>query len=397
MLPLEGITVVDLSRALAGPYCTTMLADFGANVIKVESQTGGDPSRSWPPFDADGRSLYFESVNRNKRSLSLNFYSDEGHDILERLITQADVLVENFKFGTLMAMGFDEEKLSELNPELLHVSINAYGDSGPLRDLPGLDQVIQAASGITSVTGPVGGTGYRVGLPIIDITSGMNAAFGIVTALLGRERGVSTSTISTSLFETAMGMSVFQGQQAISLGRTPQAQGNSHPSIAPYGVFPTSSDPLVVAVSTDKHWHSFTRILGAEHWLDDARFASAATRAEHREVLDELITDLLAKAPAEEWITRFRSSGIPSGPVNDYAQAFDSAQAKALELVQTVSRADGSVAQLVRSPLSRDGHAAAVRTVPPQLGEHTEAILGELGLSDEILVATAVSTDGARP
>lgn len=394
MLPLDGITILDLSRALAGPYATTMLADFGAEVIKVESSAGGDPSRSWPPFDEKGRSLYFESVNRNKRSLSLDFYSDQGRRVLETLISRADVLVENYKFGTLAAMGFDAETLAGLNPGLLHMEINAYGSHGPLRDLPGLDQVIQAASGITSVTGPVGGPGYRVGLPIVDIASGMNAAFGIVTALLGRMRGVPTSTISTSLFETAMALSVFQGQQAITQHRAAQAQGNSHPSIAPYGAYQAADASLVVAVATDRHWQSFARILGQESWVQDPRFATGLARHEHRGELDALISQVLCTAGAQKWIDCFRAAGIPSGPINDYTQAFDSEQARALELVHSVERADGSTIALLRSPLSRDGRIEPIRSAPPGLGEHNEQILHELGLQDQLLSAGAGHEEG---
>lgn len=387
MLPLEGFTVIDLSRALAGPYCTTMLADFGANVIKVESCAGGDPSRSWPPFDHDGRSLYYDSVNRNKRSLTVDFYSEEGTETLEHLLAQADVLVENFKFGTLAAMGFGPARLSELNPGLLHVAINAYGETGPLHNLPGLDQVIQAASGLTSVTGPAGGPGYRVGLPIIDIVSGMNAAFGVVTALLGKARGVATEKVSTSLFESALALSVFQGQQAISMGEVPVAQGNSHPSIAPYGAYETSTESLVVAVSTTKHWLAFVEILNCREWVQDDRFATSAARARNRDALDEAITAALSAKSAEEWIVAFRSSGIPSGPINNYKQAFDSEQAKALGIIQTALRSDGSSISVVRSPLSRDGELAAVRMAAPDLGEHTEEILHEMGIAQKMLVA----------
>lgn len=387
MLPLEGFTVIDLSRALAGPYCTTMLADFGANVIKVESCTGGDPSRNWPPFDSDGRSLYYDSVNRNKRSMSIDFYSEEGREKLELLITHADVLVENFKFGTLEAMGFGPAKLSELNPGLLHVSINAYGQSGPLHNLPGLDQVIQAASGLTSVTGPSGGSGYRVGLPIVDIVSGMNAAYGVVTALLGKTRGVATEKVSTSLFESALALSVFQGQQAISLGEAPVAQGNSHPSIAPYGAFETETDSLVVAVSTDKHWLAFAEILQRVEWVQDERFATSAARTTNRDALDRAITEALSVKPAEEWIAAFRAAGIPSGPINDYKQAFESEQAQALGITQVARRSDGSSIPLVRNPLSMDGQPTMVRMAAPDLGEHTDEILHEMGIVRNMLVA----------
>ncbi|MGP9782464.1 CaiB/BaiF CoA transferase family protein [Glutamicibacter sp. AOP12-B1-11] len=380
MLPLEGIKIVDLSRALAGPYCTAMLADFGAEVIKVESLGSGDPSRNWPPFDADGRSLYYESINRSKRSLTIDFYSDKGREILSRLIREADVLVENFKFGTLSKMGFSENELESLNPDLLLVSINAYGSEGPLRDLPGLDQVIQGASGITSVTGPQGGSGYRVGLPIVDITSGMNGAFAVVTALLGKSRGIQSSRVSTSLLESALGLSVFQGQQALTLDEAPEAQGNSHPSIAPYGAYDTASEPIIVAVSTPKHWSRFTTILGTKEWLSDPRFATGEARSRHRVELDELIKATLCRKKANYWIEMFRESGIPSGPINDYRQAIRSEQAGALGMVQCVPRKDGSEIELIRSPMSIDGKTLCIRNAAPSFGQHSVGILQELGM-----------------
>jgi CoA:oxalate CoA-transferase len=380
--PLQGITVIDLSRALAGPYCTALLADLGATVVKVESLSGGDTARQWPPFQ-DGHSLYFDSVNRNKRSVCLDFYSAEGRELLEKLVSGADVLVENFKLGTLTKMGFSADRLKELNPELVVASVNGFGTVGPLKDDAGLDQVIQGMSGLVSVTGEDAEHSYRVGVPIVDITSGIVTALGIVAALFGRTNGYPVSVVSTSLLETALGLSVFQGQRALSLGETPTPQGNNHPTIAPYGVFTTASEPITIAVGNDKQFRTFCALIGEPAAATDARFTSGADRSAHRHELKELIDAALSSRSAEEWVPLIAEAGIPCGPIFNYTQILASEQVAALGLIQQTSRRDGSALPLLRGPLSLDGEASEVRSAPPLLGEHTAEVLREIGLSDE--------------
>lgn len=382
MLPLHGVRIIDLSRALAGPYCTALLADLGAEIIKVESLRGGDPARSWPPFHED-RSLYFDATNRNKRSVALDLYSPAGTAVLDRLLAGADALVENFKPGTLAAMGYPPERLAELNPDLVVASITGYGDTGPLAARAGLDQVIQAVSGLTSVTGPVGGDGYRVGVPIVDITSGMNAAVGLLAALLGRARGVATTRVSTSLYETALGLSAFQGQSALTLGVAPPAPGNDHPSITPYGAYPTATEPLVLAASTDAHWRALCTILGRPDLPEDPRFATGRARTAARAELNAEISAALQRRPAAEWIEEINAAGIPCGPINDYVQALNDPHTDALGMVHTAERPDGSVLRLLRGPLSIDGVASTVRQAPPALGADGAAVLHEAGFTRE--------------
>lgn len=384
--PLVGIRVIDLSRALAGPYCTALLADMGADVVKVESLNGGDTARQWPPFDGE-HSLYFDAVNRNKRSICIDLYSPEGHEILERLIAGADVLVENFKLGTLDKLGLTAARLDELNPDLVVASVNGFGITGPLKDDAGLDQVVQGMSGLMSITGSDADHTYRVGIPIVDITSGIVCAFGIVSALLGRSTGHPVARVSTSLLETALNLSVFQGQRALSLGEDPQPQGNDHPTIAPYGTFRTATDPLNIAVGNDKQWQAFCALLDIQDAATDPRFATGARRSSNRDALKSLIESRLTTRAAADWMPVISAASIPCGPIFTYTQAFASDQVAALELVQPRSRADGSPLPVVRGPLSLDGVASEVMSVPPLLGEHTVAVLQELGFSDRELEA----------
>jgi len=379
--PLDGIKVVDLSRALAGPYCTALLADMGAEIIKVESLNGGDTARTWPPFD--GRhSLYFDAVNRSKRSICIDFYSGEGREILERLIADADVLVENFKLGILDKMGLTALRLAELNPDLIVGSVNGFGLTGPLKDDAGLDQVVQGMSGLMSITGPGPGDTYRVGVPIVDITSGMICAFGIVSALVGRVSGHRVGRVSTSLLETALSLSVFQGQRALSLGEAPVPQGNDHPTIAPYGTFQTATEPLNIAVGNDKQWQAFCGSLGIPELAGDPRFVTGAHRSCNRDELRRILESALETRPASEWVSLISRAGIPCGPIYDYTQAFASRQVTALNLVQQGQRHDGSALPMMRGPLTMDGAASEIHSPPPLLGEHTAQVLRELGFSD---------------
>lgn len=378
--PLEGIRVLDLSRAMAGPYCTALLADLGAEIIKVESLNGGDVARQWPPFESD-HSLYFESVNRNKRSVCLDFYAPEGREILERLIADADVLVENFKLGTLAKMGLTPARLDELNPGLVIGSVNGFGTTGPLKDDAGLDQVIQGMSGLMSVTGSGVGDSYRVGVPIVDITSGMICALGIMAALVGRGSGHPVSLVSTSLLETALNLSVFQGQRALSLGETPVPQGNNHPTIAPYGMFATATEPITIAVGNDRQWQLFFDALSLPGSVADPRFHTGALRSANRDALKNLVESALATKPATEWVTIISGLGIPCGPIYNYPQALASPQVSALGLIHEAHRRDGSALPLLRGPLSLDGEPSEIRSAPPLLGEHTVEILRGVGYS----------------
>jgi CoA:oxalate CoA-transferase len=389
--PLEGIKVIDLSRAMAGPYCTALLADMGAEVIKVESLNGGDTARAWPPFQ-DEHSLYFDSVNRNKRSICIDLYSAEGREILDRLIAGADILVENFKLGTLEKLGLTPEHLEELNPRLVVGSVNGFGLTGPLKDDAGLDQVVQGMSGLMSVTGSSADDLYRVGIPIVDITSGIVSAFGIVAALVGRQNGHPGRHVTTSLLETALGLSVFQGQRALSLGEDPEPQGNNHPTIAPYGTFATATEPLNIAVGNQKQWIAFCGLIGIPEAQDDPRFDTGAHRSSNRDALGQLIESALSTRSADEWVPIITKASIPCGPIYRYSQAFASPQVEALGLIRQSTRRDGTALPLLRGPLSIDGKPSDVFVRPPLLGEQSAEILREIGYADDDI--DRLETDG---
>jgi crotonobetainyl-CoA:carnitine CoA-transferase CaiB-like acyl-CoA transferase len=385
-LPLEGITVVDLSRALAGPYCSALLADLGSTIVKVESSKGGDVTRLWPPFEGE-HSLYFESTNRNKSSIALDFYSEDGRAVLHRLVAQADVLLENFRPGVMDKLGLDPARLRTERPDLIVASITGFGTTGPLRDAAGLDQVAQGMSGLMSITGPDAEHPYRFGVPIIDMASGIFTALGIAAALAGRASTGQGSLVSTSLLESALALSAFQGQGYLSTGKVPAPQGNDHASLTPYGVFHTADIPLIIAVGNERQWHQFCGILGAPALPEDSRFATGRARTQHRGELKPLLEELLAARPAADWMDEIRAAGIPCGPIYTYEQAFADEQVKAVHMVEHLTRHDGTALPLLRGPLSLDGKPTPVRKLPPALGEDTVAVLTEAGFGPEEIEA----------
>ncbi|MHA7305232.1 CaiB/BaiF CoA transferase family protein [Arthrobacter sp. TMN-49] len=381
-LPLAGVKIMDISRALAGPYCAALLSDMGAEVIKVESVQGGDSSRAWAPFDG-AHSLYFDSANRNKQSVAVDFYSDAGKSLLWDLALASDVLIENFRPGVLAATGLAPELLREASPKLIIASVTGFGPSGPLSQAAGLDQVAQGMSGLMSVTGLDVDHMYRVGVPIVDLVTGIYTAFGIAAALAGRKEGGAGSSVSASLLETGLSLSAFQGQQYLSTGEVPVPRGNNHPVLSPYGVFKSADIPLIIAVGSEKQWVQLCELLGQPELAGHPDYASSRLRTAHRDELKELIDGLLARQNAADWLRELRAAGIPAGPIYNYAQAFADPQVQYLNMVQTVTRSDGSELPLLRGPVSVNGQAPAVRKAPPALGEDTVAILNGLGLSAE--------------
>ncbi|MEO6533775.1 MAG: CoA transferase [Pseudolysinimonas sp.] len=397
-LPLDGIVVLDLTRALAGPYATALLADLGATIIKVESKKGGDSTRAWPPFEG-AHSLYFDSVNRNKSSIAIDFYSPEGAALLRRMALDADVVIENFKPGTMTEMGLDPAELRAEKPSLIVASVSGFGSSGPLAQAAGLDQVAQGMSGLMSVTGEDAEHPTRVGVPIVDIYAGVFTALGIAAALVGRERAGVGSMIETSLLEAGIAVSAFQGQRYLSTGEVPQPQGNNHPVLAPYGVFATADIPIIIAAGNDRHFQQLAELLGEPGLADDPEFATGRARSGNREELTARLERLLAARPGLEWVDELRRIGIPAGPILNYQQVFNDPQVKHVDMVKHLTRRDGSALPLLRGPITVDGVAPNVHKAPPELGEDTRAVLDRLGLtSSQIdgLLAAGIVTEPAN-
>ncbi|MCQ9165901.1 CaiB/BaiF CoA-transferase family protein [Arthrobacter sp. STN4] len=381
-LPLEGVRILDLSRALAGPYATALLADLGAEIIKTESIKGGDSSRSWPPFE-DDHSLYFDSANRGKESIAIDFYSQGGRELLWKLAVASDVVVENFRPGVLATMGLDPEALRAAKPGIVIASVSGFGATGPLSQAPGLDQVAQGMSGLMSVTGADADHMYRVGVPIIDMVAGINTALGIAAALVGRDRTGVGAEVSTSLLETGLALGAFQGQKYLSSGEVPEPQGNNHPVLSPYGVFATADIPVIIAVGNQKQWRDACVLLGDPELAGHPDYATGKLRNVNRAALKLVLEGLLAHRTAAEWLPLLRGAAIPAGPIYNYEQAFADPQVRALDMVQTVRRTDGSELPLVRGPISVNRQAPRIRKAPPALGGDTLAVLDRLGLSAE--------------
>jgi crotonobetainyl-CoA:carnitine CoA-transferase CaiB-like acyl-CoA transferase len=397
------VVVLDLTRALAGPYATALLGDLGATIIKVESAKGGDTTRAWPPFEGE-HSLYFDSVNRNKSSIAVDFYAAEGTALLRQLVLDADVVIENFKPGTMAQMGLDPDELRAEKPSLIIASVSGFGSSGPLSQFAGLDQVAQGMSGLMSITGEDAAHPMRMGVPIIDIYAGIFTALGIAAALVGRERtgGVDAGagrTIETSLLEAALAVSAFQGQRYLSTGEVPEPQGNNHPVLAPYGVFATADIPIIIAAGNDRHFRQLAELLGDPGLADESDFATGRARSGHRVELTARLEALLAERPGLEWVDELRRIGIPAGPILNYGQVFQDPQVRHLDMVKQTVRRDGSALPLLRGPISVDGVAPGITKAPPALGEDTRAVLDGLGLTaaqiDGLLAAGVVTEPAA--
>ena len=395
--PLSGIRVLDLTRALAGPYCTAILGDLGADVIKVEVLPKGDATRHWPPFDGE-RSLYYLSTNRNKRSVALDLRSAEAQHVLADLAAEADVLVENFRPGVLGRLGLAPERLLAERPDLVIASVSGFGEVGPMRDDPGLDQVAQGMSGLMSVTGAGDQTPMRAGVPIADMAAGLFSAVGILASLVARGRG-RASRVNTSLLESAVALMTFQAQRFLSAGEVPEPQGNDHPLISPYGTFRASDARINVAVGTDAQWVSLCEVTGGLELSQRPEYAGPAQRSANRDALYAELNDLFSRRPAAEWLAGLRQKGVPCGPIYTMDQVFDDAQVQALGLVQSVPYPGGAT-RLVRGPIWVDGQPPAIWGHPPSLGEHSREVLSELGYDERTigdLIARNVVGQAQRP
>ena len=392
---LTHITILDLSRVLAGPYATMTLGDFGAEVIKIEQPGRGDDSRHWgPPFTDGGQSAYFLCANRNKRSLTLNLKTEAGQTIFRRLAVQADVVVENFKAGGMERMGLGYESLRADNPGLIYCAITGYGQTGPDRALPGYDTVIQAQGGIMSITGPTsGGTDgepYKVGVAIVDITAGLQAAVAILTALQHRDRTGEGQHIDIALFDTQLSWLANVASGFLLSGDPPHRYGNAHGTVVPYQTFATADGHLMLAVGNDRQFASLAEVVGEPTWSEDERFATNPARVQFRDLLIPALAAHFRRCATDEWIQRLRAAGVPCGPVNDIPTALETPQAEHRQMVQTVTDGNGDSIPLVGPVPKLDKTPAHIFLPPPLLGEHTNELLREK------LALTAEEIDALR-
>lgn len=388
MQSLKGIKVVDLTRALSGPFCSMTLADFGAEVIKVEPFPGGDMSRSWGPLDR-GISTYFLSCNRNKRSICVDFRKPEGLEVIQSLIDTADIVLENFKPGTMDKMGLGYEALSRRNPRVILGSISAFGADGPLSDWPGFDQIAQGYSGLMSLTGFPDGDPTRTGTAVGDLTSGMWLTTALFAALLDRERTGVGQHVATSLLSSLVGLLTVHAQRYLSLGDVPKRTGNAHSVIAPYGVFETADGPLNLAPITSDMWLRLCTLLDLPELPLDPRFKTNETRIAHREELKTILESRLRQSGKKEWTERFVGVGLPAGPIHTLDEVFDDAQVQHGNLVETLEHPVLGTLRQVVTPISSSTTAGPLSRPaslpPPQLGEHTVAIMEEAGLLPDLI------------
>jgi len=404
--PLAGLRVIDASTVLAGPYCTMLLGDLGAEVIKIEPPEG-DSTRGWgPPWvgpaDVAGHrtAAYYLAVNRNKRGLRLDLKTHEGAGILRRLLADADVLVENLRVGAFARLGFDEPTLQALNPALVHLAITGYGTTGPAADRPGYDFIIQATSGLMSITGAAdadGGGPTKVGVAISDVVTGMLGAVGVLAALVGREREGGAiagrgQRVDVSILGATMASLVNQAQNAFVGDAAPGRLGNAHPNIVPYETFETADGAIAIAVGSERQWRRLCAAIGLPELAEDPRFVSNGERVAHRGKLRAVLAERFLERGAADWTVTLEAAEIPVGPINDVVSAFASPEAEALTMSVEQEHPAWGVIRQVGIPFRLSETPATIRTAPPALGEDTDAILGELGY-DPVTIAS-LRSDG---
>lgn len=394
MRPLDGLLVLDISRALAGPFCTMMLGDMGADVIKVEQPGKGDESRNWgPPFvgkpyeSYPGESAYFMAINRSKRSLTVNLKSAKGQEVIKRLAHISDVLVENFRTGALEKMGLGYENLRALNPRLVYCSISGYGRTGPYAKRPGYDFIIQAEGGIMGITGPEEGPPYRVGLSIVDITTGMFASTAILAALRARDQIGEGQLIDISLLDTTAALLANVAANYLVGGVEPRRMGNAHLNIAPYEVFRARDRWFALGAANSRQWEMLCEVVGRPELKDDPRFSTNQDRLAERAALVEILNEVFITRNADDWLVKLQKAGIPSGPINTIQDVFEHPQAEARNLKLEIEHPTAGLVGFPGIPYKMSLTPADVDRPPPLLGEHTEEILAEAGYSPEEITA----------
>jgi len=385
--PLDGIKVLDLSRVLAGPWCTQLLADLGAEVIKVERPGAGDDTRHWgPPWhgESDAKvAAYFLSCNRGKKSAAIDFGQSEGAALVRELAAEADIVIENFKVGGLEKFGLDAASLRSANPRLVYASITGFGQDGPYADRAGYDYIIQGMGGLMSITGQPdgapGGGPMRVGVAVVDLFTGLNTCVAILAALYRREKTGEGAHIDMALFDTQLAMLANQASNALISGKDPPRQGNTHPNIVPYQPFEAADQPIIIAVGNDRQFARLAEICAHPEWTADERFSSNAVRVANREAMVALVSETIRTKPAADWLEQLEIAGIPAGPINRITQALNDVQAQHRQMVRNIAGVP-----LVGSPIRIDQERADSDLPPPALGGHTDEVLAGLASAEEL-------------
>jgi crotonobetainyl-CoA:carnitine CoA-transferase CaiB-like acyl-CoA transferase len=380
--PLTGLTVVDLTRVLAGPYCTMLLGDMGAEVIKIERPDGGDDTRGFGPPYLNGESAMFLAINRNKKSMTLNLKHSEAKRIFAKLVERCDVLVENFRPGTMTSLGFDYATVSRINPRIIYCSISGFGQTGPYADRGGYDTIAQAMSGIMSATGHPDRPPAKAGVPIADIGTGMFAAFGIVCAYIARQRTGEGQLIDTSLLDTSIALSLVESATFLAGGELPSPLGSTHRRNAPHGAFRVKDGYIAIAADSAHFWKRFCQILGLEPLLDDPRFKTNADRVAHKQLLQDLIEGVTTSREGRYWLERLQAAEIPCGPVNSYAEVFQDPHVLAREMLAEVHHAVAGAVKMTGINVKLSQTGGAIRLPAPTLGEHTHEVLHTLGYTE---------------
>jgi formyl-CoA transferase len=373
--PLDGIRVLDLTRVLAGPYCTMFLGDLGAEVVKVEQPGVGDDTRGWGPPFVGGESAYFLCVNRNKKSVTVDLKSKEGVALLRRLAERADVLIENFRPGTMDRLGLGEKDLRAANSRLIYASLSGFGADGPMSDAPGYDLIVQAWGGLMSITGPADGEPSKVGVAIIDLVAGLMLGKSIAAALFAREKLGVGQRIDTSLLEAEVACLINVGSNYLVEGNIPRRWGNAHPSIVPYQSFKTADGYLVVGVASEGIWRRFCQAIGRAEWADDSRFEKNSNRVENRGVLIAAVSEIFLGRETDAWLKLLNEAEVPCAPVQTVDQVFKAPQVLHREMLVQVEHPTAGTVRMAGIPVKFSATPASVRLPPPLLGQHTEEVL----------------------
>jgi crotonobetainyl-CoA:carnitine CoA-transferase CaiB-like acyl-CoA transferase len=386
-LALEGVRVLDLSRVIAGPWCGALLGDMGADVLKVEGVNDLDESRTWPPHK-DGESAAYLLFNRNKRGMALDLKAPEGVEIVRKLAARSDVVIENFRTGTMESFGLGYDVLAAINPRLVYCSIAAFGRTGPRKDSAGYEALMQAFSGIMSITGEPGGAPVRAGVSFLDLSTGLFTAFGVVNALLQRERTGLGQRVDGSLLETAVSMLAFHAEGYLLTGAIPKALGSGHPSLSPYRTFRCGDGQWIfIAAANDRFWGRLAPALGLTELAADARFAKNVDRVKHRAELESLLEKTIGAMEREPLLKALEAAGVPATPVNTVDQVMEDPQTAARGMVDRVQHPVLGEIPVVSTPVKFSAMRAGVRTAAPVRGQHTDAVLKDLGYTETDIAA----------